>query len=164
MTETLRRCGNYCSRTSAECCCVSISSYAYPPAAMRSSTARSGVLPTTGSASTGRPKPNVGSVPSSHSFQREVLANAGRAIIYVTLGEPDEPIVRARAIENVVPIAVQTDHGFTVYNPTQYRQCSSYHTDRIAQIDRDRQTARSLLKRVPATAYRSPVSGGMFRT
>jgi len=60
----------------------------------------------------------------------------------------------ARAIENVVPIAVPEGAGYRIYNPTRYRQCSSYVDDRFGLVDEKRQTAGSVFKRITEIAYR----------
>ena len=80
---------------------------------------------------------------SACAFQRAVSEHMNQAVVYVVEkpGDISEIIVRARAIENVVPIALREAKGYRIFNPTRYRQCSSYYHDSYASVDEQRQTA-----------------------
>jgi predicted amidohydrolase len=94
---------------------------------------------------------------SACAFQRAVTKNINQPVVYVVQkpGDVSEIIVRARAIENVVPIALRSAGGYRVFNPTRYRQCSSYFDDDIAAVDELRQTGGALFKRIPEIPYRA---------
>jgi len=95
-------------------------------------------------------------IESGRAFQRVVSHNINDPITYLCANASGvaQATIRARAIENVVPIAVPEGAGYRIYNPTRYRQCSSYVDDRFGLVDEKRQTAGSVFKRIPEIAYR----------
>ena len=99
---------------------------------------------------------------SGLSFQQIVSCHLGKPFLYLYSSHSPiaMPTIRARAIENVVPIAIARDGQYLVLNPTLYRQCSSYTVRDFARVDEMRQSATSLFKRIPAEPYKRLLSMG----
>jgi predicted amidohydrolase len=95
-------------------------------------------------------------IESGSGFQRVVSRHINEPVLYLVTNADGvlETTIRARAIENVVPIAIPESDGYRIFNPTRYRQVSSYFDRGVAVVDEQRQAAGSVFKRIPETAYR----------
>jgi hypothetical protein len=95
-------------------------------------------------------------IESGSGFQRVVSRHINEPVLYLVTNADGvlETAIRARAIENVVPIAIPESDGYRIFNPTRYRQVSSYFDRGVAVVDEQRQAAGSVFKRIPETAYR----------